>query len=143
MTVVIGVVIDVSNASGGDFMRYEVMTGVERRRRWSDEEKLSVLGQVGVDGETVASVARRHDITRQHIYQWRREMRRKGLMSPRDPMLVPVEVAAEDAVPDTGDDQTLSGDHIELVLANGRSLRGRISMSDAQWIRLIRIAEAA
>ena len=59
-------------------------------------------------------------------------------MSPRDPVLVPVEVAAEDAVPDTGD-----GDHVELILANGRSLRGRISMSDAQWIRLIRIAEAA
>lgn len=25
-------------------MHYEVMTGVERRRRWSDEERLSVLG---------------------------------------------------------------------------------------------------
>jgi transposase-like protein len=35
-------------------MRYEVMTGVERRRRWSDEEKLSILGEVGVDGETDA-----------------------------------------------------------------------------------------
>lgn len=142
MTVVIGVVIGVSNASGGDFMRYEVMTGVERRRRWSDEEKLSVLGQVGVDGETVASVARQHDITRQHIYQWRREMRRKGLMSPRDPMLVPVEVA-EDAVSDSGKDHSGSVDHIEVVLTNGRSLRGRATMSDVQWIRLIRIAEVA
>jgi|SRR5690606_34679464 len=123
-------------------MRYEVMTGVERRRRWSDEEKLSVLAQVGVDGETVASVARRHDITRQHIYQWRREMRRKGLMSPRDPMLVPVEVA-EEAVADTGDDRPLSSDPVEVVLTNGRILRGRPSMSDAQWVRLIRIAEAA
>ncbi|WP_417583467.1 transposase [Pelagibacterium sp.] len=92
MTVVIGVVIDVSNASGGDFMRYEVMTGVERRRRWTGEEKLSVLGQVGVDGETVASIARRHDITRQHIYQWRREMRRKGLVSAR--RAAPMELAA-------------------------------------------------
>lgn len=142
MTVVIGVVIDVSNASGGDFMRYEVMTGVERRRRWSDEEKLSVLGQVGVDGETVASVARRHDITRQHIYQWRREMRRKGLMSPRDPTLVPVEVT-EDAAPDRDNSHCGPVDHIELVLTNGRSLRARATMSDAQWIRLIRIAEAA
>src|SRR5690554_6519513 len=93
---------------------YEVMTGVERRRRWSDEEKLSILGEVGVGGETVAGVARRHDITRQHIYQWRREMRRKGLMSPRDPMLVPVEVA-EEAVADTGDDRPLSSDPVEVV----------------------------
>ncbi len=140
MTVVIGVVIDVSNASGGDFMRYEVMTGVERRRRWSDEEKLSILGAVGIDGETVASVARRHDITRQHIYQWRREMRRKGIMSHRDPMLVPVEIA-EDAAPDTVDH---SGpvDHVELVLTNGRSIRARATMNERQWMRLIRIAEA-
>lgn len=123
-------------------MRYEVMTGVERRRHWSDEEKLSVLGEVGVGGETVASVARRHDITRQHIYQWRREMRRKGLMSPRDCVLMPVEIA-DDAVADTSDDHSGPPDHVELVLSNGRSVRGRTSMSDAQWIRLIRIAEAA
>jgi len=142
MTVVIVVVIDVSNECGGDCMRYELMTGVERRRRWSEEEKLSILGEVGFGGETVASVARRHDITRQHIYQWRREMRRKGLMSLRDPLLVPVEVT-EDAAPDTGDDHSSSIDHVELLLANGRSIRGRASMNDAQWIRLIRIAEAA
>ena len=123
-------------------MHYEVMTGVERRRRWSDEEKLSILGEVGVGGETVAGVARRHDITRQHIYQWRREMRQKGVMSPRDCVLMPVEVA-DDAVADTGGDHSSSVDHVELVLANGRSIRGRTSMSDAQWIRLIRIAEAA
>lgn len=122
-------------------MRYEVMTGVERRRSWSVEEKLSILGEADLGGETVASVARRHDITRQHVYQWRREMRRKGLMNPRDPMLVPVAVT-EDAVSDNGDHSS-SFDHVELALTNGRSIRGRTSMSDAQWIRLIRIAEAA
>lgn len=142
MTVVIGVVFDVHNVNGGNCMRYEVMTGVERRRRWSDEEKLLILGEVGVDGETVAGVARRHDITRQHIYQWRTEMRRKRLMSPRHPTLVPVEVT-EDAVSDTGSAHSGSFDHVELVLTSGRSIRGRTSMSDAQWIRLIRIAEAA
>ena len=123
-------------------MRYEVMTGVERRRRWSDEEKLSILGEVGVGGETVASVARRHDITRQHIYQWRREMRQKDVMSPHDCVLMPVDVA-DDAVGETGDDHSSLVDHVELVLSNGRSIRARATMSDAQWIRLIRIAEAA
>jgi transposase len=140
MTVVIGVVFDVSNESVGVGMRYEVMTGVERRRRWSEEEKLSVLGEVGVEGETVASVARRHDITRQHIYQWRREMRSKGLLQPREPVLLPVEVSDDVR---SGDDGAPSRDHVELVLANGRSLRARATMSDVHWIRLIRIAEAA
>ena len=60
-------------------MRHEVIVGVERRRRWSEDQKLSIVMEVGVDGATVAEVARRHDLTRQHIYQWRRELRRKGL----------------------------------------------------------------
>jgi transposase len=49
--------------------------GVERRRRWPDTVKLSILAEVNVNGWTLADVARRHDLTRQHIYQWRREMR--------------------------------------------------------------------
>jgi hypothetical protein len=63
-------------------------------------------------------------------------------MSPRDPMLVPVEIT-EDAAPDRDNDHPDPVDHVELVLTNGRSLRARATMSDAQWIRLIRIAEAA
>ncbi|WP_244519385.1 transposase [Paracoccus alcaliphilus] len=34
---------------------------------------------MGVNGRTVTDVAREADLTRQHIYQWRQEMRRKGL----------------------------------------------------------------
>ena len=60
-------------------MRDGLVVGVERRRRWTDEDKLAILAEVGVNGWTVADVARRHDLTRQHIYQWRAEMRRKGL----------------------------------------------------------------
>ncbi len=48
-------------------MRHEVIVGVERRRHWSDEEKLSILREVGIGGATVSDVARRHDLTRQHI----------------------------------------------------------------------------
>ena len=59
-------------------MRQEVLVGVERRRRWSIKQKLQILSEVAVDGATVSDVARRHDITRQHIYQWRRDMRRQG-----------------------------------------------------------------
>jgi transposase len=52
-------------------MRHEVIVGVERRRRWREEEKLSILEKIGLNGATVSDVARFHDITRQHIYQWR------------------------------------------------------------------------
>ena len=60
-------------------MRQEVLLGAERRRRWSDDEKLGILAEVARNGWSVADVARRHDLTRQHIYQWRRELRRKPL----------------------------------------------------------------
>ena len=37
---------------------------------------------VGVRGATVTQVAHRHDVTRQQIYGWRRELKKKGLLSP-------------------------------------------------------------
>ena len=65
----------------GRDMRHEVIVGVERRRRWREEEKLSILEKVGSNGATVSDVARCHDFTRQHIYQWRQELRRKGVFA--------------------------------------------------------------
>jgi transposase len=62
-------------------MRVEIL-GDERRRRWSDESKLEVVLSVGVDGASVTEVARRHSVTRQQVYTWRRELRKKGLLSP-------------------------------------------------------------
>ncbi|MBM7070318.1 transposase [Actibacterium sp. 188UL27-1] len=64
---------------GGQILRHEVIVGVERRRFWPYEMKLSILREVGVGGATVTDLAHRHDVTRQHIYQWRRQMKDKGL----------------------------------------------------------------
>jgi len=49
--------------------------GEERRRRWGDEKKLEIVMSVGIDGSTVTEGAQRHDVTRQQIYTWRRELR--------------------------------------------------------------------
>ena len=66
--------------------------GVERRRRWPDAVKLLILAEVNTGGWSLADVARRHDVTRQHIYQWRRELRAKGLSRGGDaPTFLPVE----------------------------------------------------
>lgn len=119
-------------------MRQEILAGVERRRRWSDDEKLRVLGAVGVDGMTVADVARRHEITRQHIYQWRREFRRRGQSGTSGAVLVPVELAAD------GERSVASGnERVEIVLGNGRSLRVGADLGEGSLVRLIRILEAA
>lgn len=73
------VVNDVSYA--GLSMRGDIL-GLERRRRWSDEEKLGIVLSVGVAGATVTQVAQRHEVTRQQLYAWRHELKKKGLLSP-------------------------------------------------------------
>ncbi|WP_375713754.1 transposase [Sphingobium sp. BS19] len=53
--------------------------GRERRRRWSQAEKLEIVAAVGVNGETLARVARRYDVSRSQIYNWRHLFRKRGL----------------------------------------------------------------
>lgn len=56
------------------------------RRRWREDAKRSILGEVGVNGASVADFARVHDITRQHIDQWRQELMRRSLLErPNSP----------------------------------------------------------
>ena len=126
-------------------MRQQVLIGVERRRRWSDEQKLSVLSEVGVDGASVAEVARRHDITRQHIYQWRSEMRRRCEASSAPAAFLPVQLTdgasrgSEDTPPDPAPDVPL----VEISLRNGRCIRAAADLPAPQLARLIRIVETA
>lgn len=52
-----------------------VFSGPERRRRWSDEERLEILNQAFAPGACVAEVCRRYDISSALIYTWRRKLR--------------------------------------------------------------------
>ena len=45
---------------------------VERRRNWSDEEKLAILKETTVPGVVISAVARRHGIGTGQLYTWRR-----------------------------------------------------------------------
>ena len=125
-------------------MRGDVL-GRERRRRWHDEEKLAVILEVGVDGASVTSVAQRHEVTRQQIYTWRRELRLKGMLLPtRGAVFLPVETASLESVTRTGvgDDVATSG-VVELRLGNGRSLRFDSGLDTTTLRRLIQAVEAA
>ncbi|MDB5737912.1 MAG: transposase family protein [Sphingomonas bacterium] len=52
-----------------------VFSGPERRRRWSDEERLEILNEAFAPGACVAEVARRRDVSTALIYTWRRKLR--------------------------------------------------------------------
>lgn len=123
-------------------MRHEVIVGVERRRRWSEEQKLSIVMEVGVQGATVAEVARRHDLTRQHIYQWRRELRRKGLWPcSGETVFLALDPPGEDRAVEPA--ATAGAMLVEIVLRNGRELRLRGGLGDDDLTRLIRLVESA
>jgi transposase len=55
--------------------RMPLMTGDERRRRWSDAERSRILAAIEEPGAVVAEVARRADICTSLVYKWRREAR--------------------------------------------------------------------
>jgi len=67
--------------------RIEVFTGAGRRRSWSGEEKAAIIAESYGAGETVCAVARRHGLTPQQLFAWRRLARRSGSVLPA--MFVP------------------------------------------------------
>jgi len=67
--------------------RIEVFTGTGRRRSWSGEEKAAIIAESYGAGETVCAVARRHGLTPQQLFAWRRLARRSGSVLPA--MFVP------------------------------------------------------
>ena len=126
-------------------MRGEVL-GVERRRRWDDEEKLSIVSAVGIDGATVTQVAQRHEVTRQQIYAWRHELKRKGLWSPdAGALFLPAGMvpARELTVVEDRTPASTPVVWVELRLAKGRVLRFESNIDDAALSRLIRAVDAA
>src|SRR5258708_37939157 len=56
-------------------MRVEVRGGVERRRRWSSDEKTRIVEETLVPGAKVSEVARRNGISASLVFTWRRRAR--------------------------------------------------------------------
>lgn len=124
-------------------MRGEILVGVERRRRWSEDQKLSILAEVGVNGATVTQVAQRHEITRQQIYAWRHKMRRNTDLGNTGPVtFLPVELGKGDAM--AAPSALVSAARgVDIILANGRRIRCVAGADDGTVMRAIRIAEVA
>ncbi|MFK4492430.1 transposase [Bradyrhizobium sp. USDA 336] len=47
--------------------RLEVFTGAGRRRKWSDEDKARIVAEIVASGDSVCSVARRHELSPQQL----------------------------------------------------------------------------
>ena len=114
----------------------EIITGVERRRRWRPEEKLRILAELDEPGAKFNDVARRHDVSRGLLWQWR-EARQRGRLIEDVPVFVPLRVVPELPAPERGDGGVVTsalssgpervpegGDPpVEIILPDGTVLR--------------------
>jgi transposase len=50
------------------------MSGPERRRRWSEDQKRAIVSEAFAPGASVCDVARRADVVPGQIYRWRQEL---------------------------------------------------------------------
>lgn len=107
---------------------------VQRRRRWTTEQKLALVEEVTRSGASVAGVADRHGLSRSLLFEWRRQVREgtmPGLVraeADAPPALVPVRVVEEappvsTPSPPQRDRPSRSGATVEVVLRNGRVMR--------------------
>jgi len=92
----------VDNAITKPVHRLEVFTGAGRRRSFSDEDKARIVAEIATSGESVCAVARRHGLSPQQLFGWRRRLRESQVGSSEADRLqfVPAVVdAGSSAVP--------------------------------------------
>lgn len=65
-----------SMSKAGPFRRLEIFTGAGGRRQWAPEVKAQIVAESYGPGVTVSGVARRHGLTVQQLFTWRRSAQR-------------------------------------------------------------------
>ena len=97
-----------TSASG--FERVEVITSVQRRRRWSLDEKIRAVEESSIPGMTVSFVARKYGISPSQLFRWRKLMAEGGKVA----------VGADDAVVSAQEQRELKRRIRDLERALGR-----------------------
>ena len=82
---------DSTNADS--FRRVEVITGIGRRRRWTDEEKAWIVAESLDPATTVSAVARRYGLHASQLFTWRQQLAAPAAREA--PEFVPVMVAED------------------------------------------------
>src|SRR5437868_490947 len=110
----------------------EIITGRERRRRWTIEDKLRIVAETHEPGVRVRAVAARHGLCESLLFTWRRQVSEGVLVAPETPVFMPVQMLepmldaglsrpALPAAPLTGTAPRSS--LIEIELGRGRRVR--------------------
>lgn len=113
-----------------------VITGPERRRRWSDEQKIALVEAAFAPGANVAEAARAADICTSLLYRWRQELSGKTSTGFSRAVLIDDQPVRSAAVTAAGADASIvvefrtgeralisAGASADLVTATLRALR--------------------
>jgi transposase len=110
----------------------EIITGVERRR-WSLEDKLRIVAETERPSAGIAEIARRYEVSRGLLWNWRSQVRRGVLRPEPVPVFLPVQTISEPAndgvakhaesSSTTGAESTVYGGKIEITLPDGTSIK--------------------
>jgi transposase len=102
-----------------------VLSGPERRRRWSAADKARIVEESLQPGAVVAAVAHRHDVHPNLLHHWRRRARQAV-------SFVPMSVSAERRA------SVVGGGGIEIELGSGIRVRVGASVDEAALGRVLR-----
>ena len=122
--------------------RVEIQVGVGRRRRWSDDAKGRIVAESYAPGAVVSEVARRHGMSPQHLFAWRKAARSGVLSLPADeaPLFVPVVTERRSAGAEEAATRNATSISIEIGGAVVRAAAG----VDPAWLRdVLRAVRAA
>jgi transposase len=110
----------------------ELLSGRERRRRWSVTDKLRIVAETQEPGARISGVAARHGVCESLVFTWRRQVREGVLVAQEMAAFMPVRTfeALEPATAAVAHppSQALpsprpSSGLIEIELGNGRQVR--------------------
>jgi len=125
-------------------MRAEVLGDIERRRRWSSNDKTRMVEETLAPGATVTEVARRNGVSVSLLFTWRRQARTDPEIE-RTPNFVPVRVSApakeEMAITAPPPVPARRSGMIEIDLGNRRRVRVDAQFDAEALARIIEILE--
>jgi transposase len=99
----------------------ELRRPIARRRSWSLKEKVRIIEESRLPGSSVAAVARRHSVSTQQVYNWRRQCAQGPLGAGRyrGAQLIEVRVRERASLEAAPGRRVAAEGRIEITLADG------------------------
>jgi transposase len=137
----------------------EILARVERRRKWTAQEKAALLAEIEAEGGKVTIVARRHRIAESVLYNWRAAWKAAAAMmqaptaptfsplgmlggsEPREPAMQASAEPKPPLRPMSPSDGSVGA--IEIVLPNGARVSVDASVNEKALSRVLRAMKDA